>query len=830
MQMKAGAIEDCLPLLCWDNGCMISKFGDITVGYELSLPEVFSLGTEDYEQLHGTWVRALRTLPDETVVHKQDVFVRRLVGNEGGAPRSFLQQASDTHFDGRSFLDHRCWLFLTKSSKKTLQVNSLTSAICRARIVPESTLDESIQRDFLDAAGRFVKILSDQGISLHRLTADEWVGTPECAGLAEQYISLDYSDKICLQDLHIEGKDLMVGDRYVSVFALSELDDLPNVVRNYERHPKLSADNTCLPVGSAFPLCMDLPFPHIYNQYFFLDDHKETLARIEKRGREQESLSRISRENAVNKAFNDQYLNEAVMYGRRSVRCAVNVLVWDENYARLLRKNSRLGACLAHLDCTAHKVEYVVPQVFWAGIPGAAAQYPSDMTFLTFLEQACCWINLESVPQSHTNGGGVRLCDRIFGVPLQIDLSDYPREKGWIDNRNKFILGPSGSGKSFFTNHILRQYYEQGAHIVIVDVGDSYQGLCRMINEESHGQDGIYYTYTEEHPIAFNPFYAKTAEYSIEKKEQLASLVFCLWKNENELVTKAEETHIATALNGYLKLVSEGHEKAGFTEFYNYLDGPFRKQLETMAVRRENFDVDNLLQVLRPYSKGGMYDYLLNAETNVDLNGNRLIVFEIDNIKDHKTLFPVVTLILMDTFITKMRHPALAGQRKMILLEEAWKAISKSGTAEFIKYLYKTVRKHFGEAIVVTQDIEDLVGNDIVKNAIIANADCKILLDQRKYASRFDEIQQVLALSEKEKSLALSVNRDLKTTGRPPYKEVFVSLNGNHTAVYGVEVSPEEYLCYTTEKKEKAKVLEAAESAGSMSAGIIQYLNQQKVS
>ena len=305
-------------------------------------------------------------------------------------------------------------------------------------------------------------------------------------------------------------------------------------------------------------------------------------------------------------------------------------------------------------------------------------------------------------------------------------------------------------------------------------------------------------------------------------------MIFCLWKNENEQITKAEETHIATALNASLQEVVDGKVKPGFNSFYQYLSTTFKDNLLKEGVLRENFDIDNLLQVLRPYAVGGMYDYLLNADSNLDLNQNRFIVFEIDNIKDHKTLFPVVTLILMDTFISKMRHPALAGQRKMILIEEAWKAISKSGTAEFIRYLYKTVRKHFGEALVVTQDMEDLVGNEIVKNAIIANADCKILLDQRKYASRFDEIQQVLALSEKEKALALSVNRDVQTENRSPYKEVFVSLNGNYSAVYGVEVSPQEYLCYTTEKKEKAQVLAEAQAAGSFCAGIVQCLKTKK--
>ncbi len=250
----------------------------------------------------------------------------------------------------------------------------------------------------------------------------------------------------------------------------------------------------------------------------------------------------------------------------------------------------------------------------------------------------------------------------------------------------------------------------------------------------------------------------------------------------------------------------------------------FKKKLLESKVEREHFDIENLLQVLRPYSTGGMYDYLLNAKENIDLLEKRFIVFEIDNIKDHKTLFPVVTLILMDTFISKMRHPSLAKSRKVILIEEAWKAISKSGTAEFIKYLFKTVRKHFGEAMVVTQEIEDIIGNEVVKNSILGNADCKILLDQRKYANSFDEIAQVLGLTLKDVALALSLNQHLDFTNRNPYKEVFITMNGNNSSVYALEVSKEEYLVYTTEKTEKSRLMEFEKQTGSMIGAINEYI------
>lgn len=832
--IKSADIEKKIPLLAYEDGFLVSKLGDVTLLYELTLPDVFSCGESDYDNLNSVWIRALRALPDDCIVHKQDVFVtRRFTPGAVRNPqekKSFLSLASDRHFEGRAYLDHRCYLYLTKCPSRANTRTSISSSILSTSQQQRKARPAAdAERDFRTAAVSSMAILQEAGIPFRELSADEVIGDKDRFGIIEQYISLDYRKKSVLPDIAVADGGLRVGSKRVSMFAIADLDQLPPEVSTGVAHSKFSSDRLVFAVGYPLQIGLGLGFNHIYNQYFFIEDQKKVLKDVEQASKHQKSFSRISRENAVNMEFNEEYIEQATRENERCVRCSFNLIIWDASESSLQRKNTIASARLAAMDITARELVGVVPHLFWAGIPGAASYYPKEETFMTFLDRAACFINDETNYHTSKSGFGIRLCDRIAGVPLNVDISDEPRERGWIDNRNKFILGPSGSGKSFFTNHMVRQYYEQGTHVVIVDVGDSYQGLCRLINEETGGADGLYYTYTEEKPISFNPFYVADNSYTIEKREQLASLIFCLWKNESESITKAEETHIATAINNYVEKIISGESAASFNAFYDYLRSDYRRELSERNVRRENFDIENLLQVLRPYYEGGMYDFLLNAKENMDLLSNRFIVFEIDNIKDHKTLFPVVTLILMDTFLSKMRHPSLASQRKMILIEEAWKAISKSGTAEFIKYLYKTVRKHFGEAVVVTQEVDDIIGNPIVKEAIISNADCKILLDQRKYQNKFEVVQQVLSLSDKERAIALSVNRDVRRTdGRNPYKEVFISLNGNHTAVYAVEVSREEYLTYTTEKKEKARLMSYAGGDGGMRGAIERYITEER--
>src|SRR6185295_4916916 len=261
-----------------------------------------------------------------------------------------------------------------------------------------------------------------------------------------------------------------------------------------------------------------------------------------------------------------------------------------------------------------------------------------------------------------------------------------------------------------------------------------------------------------------------------------------------------------------------------FDTFYEFLRDVFVVTLKADKVKEKDFDAENFLYVLRPYYKGGEFDYLLNATENLDLLRERFIVFELDNIKDHPILFPVVTIIIMEVFISKMRK--LRGIRKMILIEEAWKAIAKEGMAEYIKYLFKTVRKFYGSAAVVTQEIEDILSSPIVKQAIINNADIKILLDQSKYQNKFEQIQELLGLTEKEKALVLSINKANDSSKK--YKEVFISLGGMLSKVYRVEVSPQEYLAYTTEESEKVKLMKLAEAnGGDIEKAIVQFLNNK---
>ena len=521
----------------------------------------------------------------------------------------------------------------------------------------------------------------------------------------------------------------------------------------------------------------------------------------------------------------EMYLNEAHSQGLRSVRCHCNVMAWAESEAELKRIRNDVGSQLALMGCTPHHNTVDVPVLFWAAIPGNEADFPAEESFYTFLDQALCLFNEETNYRSSLSPFGIKMSDRLSGIPIHLDISDLPMKRGTITNRNKFILGPSGSGKSYLTNHLVRQYWEQGSHILLVDTGNSYQGLCSLIHAKTKGRDGVYFTYTEEAPIAFNPFYVEDGVYDVEKRESLKTLLLTLWKRESEEPTRSEEVALSNAVNLYLsKLRADRSIVPSFDTFYEFVETDYRRLLEQKRVREKDFDLENFLNVLEPYYKGGEYDYLLNSDKQLDLLDKRFIVFELDNISSNRTLLPVVTLIIMETFISKMRR--LKGVRKVILIEECWKALTSANMSAYIRYLYKTVRKYFGEAVVVTQEVDDIISSPIVKESIINNADCKILLDQRKYLSKFDGIQRLLGLTDKEKAQILSIN--LSNAPERLYKEVWIGLGGVQSAVYATETSVEEYLTYTTEESEKMKVMELTGKLGGDIEAAIRQLARER--
>jgi conjugation system TraG family ATPase len=462
--LKASTLESKFPLLSVEHDCIVSKDADITIAYRVDLPELFTVTSPEYEAIHSAWLKAVKVLPNYSIVHKQDWFIEESYTPDIQKDEtSFLSRSFERHFNERPFLNHSCYLFLTKTTKERSRTQSNFNALTRGFIIPKEMQDKDTAVKFLESCEQFERIINDSGfVTISRLDNDEIVGTDSKAGIVEKYFSLSQEDTTCLQDMELSPGEMKIGDNYLCLHTLSDPEDLPGGVKSDIRYERLSTDRSDCRLCFAAPVGVLLTCNHVYNQYLFIDDSAENLKRFEKQARNMHSLSKYSRSNQINKQWIEEYLNEAHSQGLTSIRAHCNVIAWSDDHEDLKRIKNDVGSQLALMECKPRHNTVDTPTLFWAGIPGNEADFPAEESFYTFIEQALCFFVEETNYKSSVSPFGIKMVDRLTGKPLHLDISDLPMRRGIITNRNKFILGPSGSGKSFFTNHMVRQYYEQG--------------------------------------------------------------------------------------------------------------------------------------------------------------------------------------------------------------------------------------------------------------------------------------------------------------------------------------------------------------------------------
>jgi conjugation system TraG family ATPase len=790
---------------------ILNKNGDFTVVFEWVRKSLFSLSPDQREMGHQAITKAIGVFPPGTALHFQDRYEHRQWTADPAAGTDILQQASDEHFRG-IYPTNTCLVFITMRADKGRRANYGNSALLKGSITPGFVKDPKPIHDFIELTKQFEAIWETGGLGeLEPVTIEQLTGNGERKGIIEESVSLTGVDNLSLSDIHFQ-QGMSIGGKPCALFTLSDAERLPAHCSPFVRYENYSTAGTTFPIGFLTELGPMLPFDHIVHTFIILDDSRKRLAEMEKQSRRMKSLSAHSRENRATSEALEQFLQEAATGQRKPVRLHCHILIMGRQGEDIGELKRITSADITRLGAVPYQEIVGAPQLWYATIPGNAGELPLEETFDTFLEQAACFLVPETYDRGTSGSFGIRLGDRLTGFPLLVDISDEPMDEHWISNRNKFVLGPSGSGKSVFVNHYSYYYLRSGAHILIIDIGGSYRRLCELFG-------GVYLAYSKESPICFNPF--RLDDCTMPDTEQMEShkaLLLSVWKSSGESFRRSEYVALSNALQGYFEYLLENPTVEGcFDRFYEYVKDSYADRLAREKVKATDFDMDNFLYVLRPFYKGGEYDYLLNAMDQPDLLQERLIVFDLDTIRDHPILFPVVTIIIMEIFIRKMRR--LEGIRKVLIIEEAWKAIAKEGMAEYLKYVFKTVRKFFGEAIVVTQDIEDILSSPIVKNAILNNADTKILLDMSKFVHRFDEIMQPLGLKDHDKALVLSINKN--NDPKRKYKEVFIGYANGPSQVYRTEISLEEYLVYTTEESEKVKVNQYATRHGGLREGIV---------
>ncbi|MEZ2338410.1 TraG family conjugative transposon ATPase [Mucilaginibacter sp. RCC_168] len=766
---------------------LIGLNGECSVVIQLVNPVIrYSAYPAGYEEFHHLLINVVKILGDGYLLQKQDIISRSPY--KGPPATEYLQKQYNAHFDGRECMHVKTYLTITRQVKKGAFY----------------VYDGRVLRDFRQAIGKVLDVLPSASA----------LNEGQLNQLVLQLLSMDFGrSNIVLDNLAPSEIEIRMGEKSVRSISLVNIDniDLPPDVSTYiELNDKESMRG--FPVDFlSFLFKVPGVDVIVYNQVIEIPNQVVTLRKLEQKKKRHAGIPDPANQLCVEDI--DLLLNDVARENQLLVNCHFNILVAAPVIA-IQRAVNFVESSLFQLGIIPSKNAYNQLELFRTALPGNGVELKEYDWFLTTCDAAICFFFKESLPKDEPSDFLVRFTDRQ-GIPVGIDPSDLVMRSGRINNRNRFCLGPSGSGKSFFMNSLIEQYMLYNMDMVIVDTGHSYSGLCSYYQ-------GKYITYTDKTPITMNPFRITEAEYNIEKKDFLCTLISVAWKGAEGTFSPVERDVVANVISAYyLKFFADDGELS-FNTFYEFA---IDKIPEIKAEEKIIFDFDEFRYVLKKFYKGGEFAPILNKEADRSLFTERFIVFEIDSIKEHKILFPIVTLIIMDVFIQKMRYRS--DRRKTLVVEEAWKAIASPLMAGYLLYLYKTVRKFWGEAIVVTQELGDIIGNAVVKDSIINNSDTICLLDQTKFKDNYNDIAALLSINETERRKIFTINQLDNTEGRGRFKEVYIR-RGAVGEVYGVEVSLHQYLTYTTEKPEKSAVESYTNRFGSYPDGLDAFIRDFK--
>ena len=802
-------------------GVLYTKTGEYSAVLKIENPvQKYSADIDSYYDFTHLFSALAQTLGEGYALHKQDIFVRKQFANEPEHNQEFLSASYFRYFNGRPYTDSLCYLTITQEAKKSRLFS----------------YDSKKWRDFLVKIYKVRDLLRDSGVQV------KFLNKAEASEYVDRYFAMNFKDRmVSMTNVKADDETVSMGDKRCKVYSLVDVDcaALPSLIRPYTN---IEVNNTEMPVDLV-SVVDNIPNAEtvVYNQIIFLPSQKRELALLDKKKNRHASIPNPSNQMAVEdiKQVQDVIARESKLL----VYTHFNMVVGVPADTDLQKCTNHLENAFGRMGIHISKRAYNQLELFVSSFPGNCYSLNEEYDrFLTLSDAAVCLMYKERVQHSEETPLKVYYTDRQ-GVPVAIDITGKEGKNKLTDNSNFFCLGPSGSGKSFHMNSVVRQLHEQGTDVVMVDTGNSYEGLCEYFG-------GKYISYTEERPITMNPFRINREEMNVEKTGFLKNLVLLIWKGTQGTVTKTEDRLIEHVITEYYDAYFNGFE--GFTPqqredlrkslviddrnssekrhesereravriegIIDEIEGR-RKELKVEELSFNSFyeysvqripdiceenritgiDLSTYRYMMKDFYLGGNHEKTLNENMDSSLFDETFVVFEIDSIKDDPLLFPLVTLIIMDVFLQKMR---IKKNRKVLVIEEAWKAIASPLMAEYIKFMYKTARKFWASVGVVTQEIQDIIGSEIVKEAIINNSDVVMLLDQSKFKERFDTIKTILGLTDVDCKKIFTINRLENKEGRSFFREVFIR-RGTTSGVYGVEEPRECYMTYTTERAEK---------------------------
>lgn len=779
----------------------------LTACFELTMPIIFTMGESQFEDMVERFRNFIELLGEEVIIHKQDMFHREVFsyhpeefGKEHDA--DFIETSYLLHFNERNYLNCRTYLYITK-----LNTGSLKSFMSK----DFAKSDDSV---FVSSILGASEVLKDY-IEFRHIDKAELLSTKSPVS---RYMNFSSADLEEYKDIDFSNNSVFVGSTRVQIYSVDDLNQYPTDNIGYHNNYQ------GLPVSNLFSFSYPFDCPHVVNSYIYIPNQKGLTQNMEKRIGDLKGFN-VKGSNSAAAEEIEVFLIKLKELGLQGAYFHFNVMCFDEAPENIDKKIN-----LAFAESKFKKKENTLTRkdLFLSGIPGNSSlltsQKDSLMSLLTDLECAS-FINYEqNFSDDYTGIKGVKLCDRLYGIPRVVDIFDIPLQTARIKNQNVIVLSGSGGGKSYTCNLITLSLYRQGAHIFAIDASFSYRLQTAMHN-------GVYLSFDDENKITFNPFYAewlkhpkahmifsltqntsdkdvaKFLDYLEDKINTLLGVMTVMTKNEGENTERFEESINRKLLHNYFKdrCINEKVDQMKFDDFFEFATENLPIILSENKLTNEDFNYNKFLMMLEIFKSGSSLGYLLNSmdEKIKNIDQQRFVVIDVSRIRGNKILFSIISILAMDLYNQKIAKLSF-GIKKTLLIDEAWQSISSPEMATFMKGQVKVIRKYGGNTMFISQELDDFISSDIIKDSIINNSAIKIFADMGEFKQKFEPIKKALAISDNNEMKIKSLNQNNRKNAF--YKEICICWE-SIGQVYAVETPLELKAIFETNATEVAKIL-----------------------
>ena len=790
-------LSDYRPIADIQGNIIFANNGNVVFGYKGNLPEIYSQSEKDFEDVHGAWFQALKSLPIGTVVHKQDVYLKKSYTAEQLPNSTFLEKATHAHFKGRAYMEHECYLFFILAKNKALNNSKYVNPFRKVSkgMVPE--LDENVKR-FANAVNDSVSFINtSRNISLEPLKETEIIDltTKYFNGFNEGYDT----------DMLLDKKSVTIGENHFDALAINSELCFGESVQSSKTNEKFTADDFEFHQGFIDGLGLRLNENHIVNQILYLDDKQKWRKMLDKKI---EELNKSTNFGSQNKVVLDkvQHILDQINTDdhARVIRGHFNIMYWTSDAKALDNITSKIKTEFKELDIVPY---YPLGEERKNYILNSYCCFSSNFSnadvYVTDLKHALClFLNNTNYKSDAT---GIIFNDREHNVPVLKDVWDERKKR--IKARNFAIFAPTGEGKSFLANNILRQYFESGVRLVIIDLGGSYTKFAKLYP----GQYTVL-RYESGNNLGINPFYiAKPEDVNPERLEDLSVFLFELFASDLK-VTKAQSVSVKKILRHYYDSTSENHSLEGF---YNFIERNRTNLLDLLKIHPDYFNVTSFLHVLSEYVGDGLYSFLfeVNEDQTYKIEDKRLIVFELDEVKDNKEILSVMLKLIKSAIqrtIWKNR-----AEKGIILFDEFAKQLKFENVLESVEFYYQAIRKQNGAIGIILQSINQLPSN-ATSASILENTQVVYSLNNEK---GYDELVKRLHLSSHDLNQLKSIKNNL--TGPRKYTEMFIKI-GKESNIFRLEVPA----AYLTDGEENEAIMGLYKRTQNMEQAITEFTSK----